>query len=90
MSQDNTFHEAIARSLAGGPERHREKALQQDRLPVRERVALLLDSGSFSEDALLANWESDGLGADGVVTGIGTVDGRPVAVMANDPTVTAG
>ena len=90
MSEDNTLHEAIARSLAGGPERHREKALQQDRLPVRERVALLLDSGSFSEDALLANWESDGLGADGVVTGIGTVDGRPVAVMANDPTVKAG
>lgn len=90
MSDEHTLHEAVERSLAGGPERHREKALEQGRLPVRERVELLLDDGSFSEDALLANWEHDGLGADGVVTGVGTVDGRPVAVMANDPTVKAG
>ena len=46
--------------------------------------------GSFAEEALLANWEQDGLGADGVVTGVGEVDGRPVALMANDPTVKAG
>ncbi|HEU0251184.1 MAG TPA: acyl-CoA carboxylase subunit beta, partial [Solirubrobacteraceae bacterium] len=56
----------------------------------RERVALLLDEGSFSEEALLANWNEDGLGADGVVTGVGTIEGRPVALMANDPTVKAG
>src|SRR6201999_1402676 len=49
-----------------------------------------LDDGSFVEEALLASWEQDGLGADGVVTGIGTVAGRPVCVMANDPTVKAG
>ena len=90
MSSEEVLEEAIARSLAGGPERHREKAIEQGRLPVRERVALLLDEGSFAEEALLANWEQEGLGADGVVTGIGTVDGRPVAVMANDPTVKAG
>ncbi len=42
---------------------------------MRERVALLLDDGSFAEEALLANWEARmGLGADGVVTGVG--DGR--------------
>ncbi|TMK23745.1 MAG: acyl-CoA carboxylase subunit beta, partial [Actinobacteria bacterium] len=51
---------------------------------------MLLDEGSFAEEALLANWQEDGLGADGVVTGIGTVDGRTVALMANDPTVKAG
>ncbi len=84
------LHDATERALAGGPERHRAKALEQGKLPVRERVALLLDDGSFSEDALLANWDADGRGADGVVTGVGTVDGRPVAVMANDPTVKAG
>ncbi len=82
--------EALERALAGGPERHREKAAQQGKLPVRERVGRLLDEGSFVEDALLANWEGDGLGADGVVTGLGTLAGRPVAVMANDPTVKAG
>ena len=81
---------ALARARAGGPARHHEKAAAQGKLPVRERVGLLLDADSFVEDGLLANWEQDGLGADGVVTGIGTLDGRAVAVMANDPTVKAG
>ncbi len=83
-------HAAGERALAGGPPHHREKAAAQGKLPVRERLALLLDEGSFAEEALLANWDKDGLGADGVVTGVGEVDGRPVAVMANDPTVKAG
>jgi acetyl-CoA carboxylase carboxyltransferase component len=84
------LRDAIERAHAGGPQRHREKARDQGKLPVRERVARLVDEGSFSEEALLANWQEDGLGADGVVTGTGTVDGRPVAIMANDPTVKAG
>src|SRR6187402_2009498 len=82
--------EAVTRAYAGGPERHKEKSAQQGKLPVRERVHRLLDAGSFSEDALLANWEADGLGADGVVTGMGAIGGRTVALMANDPTVKAG
>ena len=85
-----TLEGASERALSGGPERHREKASEQGKLPVRERVALLLDEGSFAEEALLANWQEDGLGADGVVTGVGEIDGRPVALMANDPTVKAG
>ena len=86
----NDLRQATDRALAGGPQRHREKAAEQGKLPVRERVALLVDDASFSEEALLANWNEDGLGADGVVTGVGTIDGRPVALMANDPTVKAG
>jgi acetyl-CoA carboxylase carboxyltransferase component len=82
--------DAVERALSGGPERHRAKASEQGKLPVRERVDRLLDPGSFAEEGLLANWEQDGLGADGVVTGLGTIGGRPVAVMANDPTVKAG
>src|ERR1700691_91632 len=84
------LRQATDRALAGGPERHRAKASEQGKLGVRERIALLLDEHSFSEEALLANWQEDGLGADGVVTGVGTIDGRPVALMANDPTVKAG
>jgi len=57
---------------------------------VRDRIALLLDEGSFAEDGLLANASADDLPADGVVTGVGRVDGRAVCVMANDPTVKAG
>lgn len=81
---------ALRAALGGGPERHHAKTAEQGKLPVRQRVDLLLDEGSFVEEALLANWDQEGLGADGVVTGTGLVDGRPVALMANDPTVKAG
>jgi methylmalonyl-CoA decarboxylase subunit alpha len=82
--------DAIERARGGGPARHHEKSEQQGKLPVRERIALLVDEGSFAEEALLANWEQDGFGADGVVTGMARIAGRPVCVMANDPTVKAG
>ena len=82
--------EATARSLAGGPEHHRQKAAEQGKLAVRDRVARLVDARSFAEDALLAGSEQDGLGAEGVVTGLATIGGRTVALMANDPTVKAG
>ncbi len=90
MTDAGQLHEAIERARAGGPERHRAKSAEQGKLPVRERIARLVDDGSFVEEALLANWEQDGLGADGVVTGTATVGGRTVCVMANDPTVKAG
>jgi propionyl-CoA carboxylase beta subunit len=90
MTEPSDLQEAVDRAQAGGPERHRAKAVEQGKLPVRERIARLLDDGSFVEEALLANWEADGLGADGVVTGLGTLGGRGIAVMANDPTVKAG
>ena len=77
MTDPGRLQDALDRAHAGGPERHREKSAEQGKLPVRERVELLLDEGSFVEDALLANWEQDGLGADGVVTGLGTIGGRP-------------
>jgi acetyl-CoA carboxylase carboxyltransferase component len=57
---------------------------------VRERIARLVDPESFSEEGLLANWEKEGMGADGVVTGLALMGGRRVALMANDPTVKAG
>jgi len=90
VERGDALSDAVKSALTGGPERHRDKAADQGKLPVRDRVARLFDPGSFSEEALLANWEKDGLGADGVITGMGTVGGRPVAVMANDPTVKAG
>jgi methylmalonyl-CoA decarboxylase subunit alpha len=90
VDHTSALESATARALAGGPERHRAKAAGQGKLPVRERVARLLDSGSFAEEGLLAGSEQDGLGAEGVVTGLGTIGGRTVVVMANDPTVKAG
>ena len=76
-------------ALAGGT-RYLPKLREQNKLTVRERLDLLLDPGSFVEDGLFANVLADELPADGVVTGLGTIEGRPVAVMANDPTVKAG
>lgn len=91
MSQQERFRRAAERARLGGPERHRSRLSDQGKLPTRERVALLCDPDSFVEDGLLANISGDeGLGADGVVTGRATVDGRPVVVVANDPTVKAG
>jgi acetyl-CoA carboxylase carboxyltransferase component len=81
---------ALEAALGGGPERHHRKTAEQGKLPVRERVERLVDAESFAEEALLANWEVEGLGADGVVTGLALIGGRKVALMANDPTVKAG
>jgi propionyl-CoA carboxylase beta subunit len=81
---------ALEAALSGGPQRHHEKTAEQGKLPVRERVERLIDPGSLAEEALLANWDQEGLGADGVVTGTATIAGRRVALMANDPTVKAG
>jgi len=78
------------RVLAGGAERYHAANADKGKLFARERIALLVDEGSFVEDGLLANALADGLPADGVVTGGATIDGRPVRLMANDSTVKAG
>ncbi|WP_088810540.1 MULTISPECIES: acyl-CoA carboxylase subunit beta [unclassified Listeria] len=76
---------------SGGAEKYHAAAKAKGKLFVRERIALLLDADSeFVEDALFANSEADNLPADGVVTGLGQVDGRKVAIIANDSTVKAG
>ena len=80
-----TLAQAIATARAGG---RRDRL--GTKLPVRDRLALLLDEGSFVEDGLLANALSPGFPADAVVTGVGRVAGRHVAVIAHDPTVKAG
>jgi methylmalonyl-CoA decarboxylase subunit alpha len=77
------------RSVRGGV-RYLPKLREQGKLTVRERLDLLLDAGSLVEDGVFANALADDLPADGVVTGLGTIGGRQVAVMANDPTVKAG
>jgi acetyl-CoA carboxylase carboxyltransferase component len=79
-----------ARAVQGNLEKGGEKLARQNKLFVRRRLELLLDEGSFVEDGLLANARAGDLPADGVVTGEGRIEGRPVCVMANDPTVKAG
>lgn len=78
------------RIRTGGIPRYHEANATRGKLFARERVRLLTDADSFVEDGLFANALAGDLPADGVVTGTATVDGRPVAVMANDSTVKAG
>jgi acetyl-CoA carboxylase carboxyltransferase component len=75
----------------GGKEKYHERNKERGKLFVRERLDLLLDDGLRVEDGAMANVEADDeLPADGVVTGIGEINGRRVAVMGNDSTVKAG
>jgi acetyl-CoA carboxylase carboxyltransferase component len=90
VTDADRVHEHSERARQGNLAKEAEKLARQNKLFVRDRLALLLDEESFVEDALLANALAGDLPADGVVTGVGRIDGRPVCVMANDPTVKAG
>lgn len=61
---------AISKSTTSLRDSYRGKLKAQRKLYVRERLALLLDEGSFVEDGLLANAVAGDLPADGVVTGV--------------------
>src|SRR5215470_16115879 len=84
------LEQLTTRARSGNLHKEADKLARQNKLFVRERIALLCDKGSFVEDGLLANAAATDLPADGVVTGVGRVEGRAVCVMANDPTVKAG
>jgi acetyl-CoA carboxylase carboxyltransferase component len=87
---EQRYHEERAR-IEEGHVKYREKLRAEGKLFVRERLKLLLDPGTeFQEDWLFARNQEADTPADGVVTGIGTVGGRTVCIMANDYTVKAG
>ena len=90
MSLDKKLQDLLARVEAGGATKYHEKNLEQGKLFARKRVELLLDGDSFVEDAALANAADPELPADGVIIGVGKIEGRLVCVMANDSTVKAG
>ncbi len=74
-----------------GHVKYREKLRAEGKRFVRDRLTLLLDPGTaFQEDWLFARNQEPDTPADGVVTGVGTVGGRTVCIMANDYTVKAG
>jgi acetyl-CoA carboxylase carboxyltransferase component len=89
-SIDARIEGELERVARGGAEKYHRKNAEQGKLFARARIALLLDEGSFVEDGALANALDPELPADGVVTGLGTIGGRAVCVMANDSTVKAG
>jgi acetyl-CoA carboxylase carboxyltransferase component len=90
MPFDDRLRAKIADVERGGAAKYHAKNEEVGKLFARERIRLLLDPDSFVEDAKLANNLDADLPSDGVVTGLGTLDDRLVAVMANDSTVKAG
>ena len=87
---EDHLHKVTEEVRRGGAQKYHDAAASKGKLFCRDRLALLLDEGSFVEDALLANVQAGDLPADGVVTGIGRIGGGEVCVMANDSTVKAG
>jgi Carboxyl transferase domain len=90
---DRRRHEAVH----AGAERQVERQHDKGKMTARERIDALLDPGSFTEFDELARHRSHDFGldrnrplGDGVVTGYGTIDGRPVCVFSQDFTVYGG
>ena len=80
-----------------GTERQVERQHAKGKMTARERIEALLDPGSFTEFDELARHRATDFGmarnrpyGDGVVTGYGTIDGRPVCVFSQDFTVNGG
>lgn len=90
MSYVETLQERIEGIEKGGQEKYHRKNEEKGKLFVRKRLELLFDDGMNIEDAFFANCLDDALPSDGVVTGIGKINGQSVCVMANDSTVKAG
>ena len=81
----------------GGGEKAIQKQIAMGKLPARERILALLDPKSFYEYDMFVEHEEHNFGmdkkvlaGDGVITGTGTISGRPVCVYAQDFTVMGG
>ncbi|MEI7536216.1 MAG: carboxyl transferase domain-containing protein [Comamonadaceae bacterium] len=88
-----TLHERMAWAVRGGGEKLMQRHIERGKLPVRERIDLLLDVGSpLLEIAPLAAWGmyNNEVPAAGVVAGIGLVEGVHCMIIANDATVKGG
>ncbi|MGY1673514.1 acyl-CoA carboxylase subunit beta [Geodermatophilus sp. SYSU D00710] len=91
------FGQRVEEAVHAGSQRAVEKQHAAGKMTARERIEALLDPGSFTELDEFARHRSTTFGmearrpfGDGVVTGYGTVDGRPVCVFSQDVTVFGG
>ncbi len=91
------LNELRQEALAGGGEEKVARIHEKGRLTARERIHLLLDEGSFQETGVFVQHRSHEMGmdkyrpvGDGMVTGVGRIDGRQVYVFAQDFTVFGG
>ena len=91
------LREMRSRAVLGGGAKRIEQQHARGKYTARERLALLLDTGSFQEFGALATHQVNSFGldklrypGDGVITGFGKINGRRVAVFAQDFTVLGG
>jgi len=87
------FRQRLAHVKKGGPPKSVERHHKRGKLTARERIEKLLDRNTpFLEfSAMAANgMYNDEAPAAGVITGIGTVHGREILIVANDATVKGG
>lgn len=84
------YYDEKERILKGGQEKYHARNKEAGKLFVRDRLARIFDTNTIVEDGVFANSEDETLPADGCITGIGEIDGRPVCFLAADSTVKAG
>ncbi|PIC70650.1 carboxylase [Sporosarcina sp. P16b] len=89
-SLQQALNERVEQIKKGGAQKYHEKNTEQGKMFVRDRLKLLFDSDLEIEDGQFANCMAGDLPADGVVTGMGKINGQVVCVMANDSTIKAG
>ncbi len=83
----------VARAAEGGPASAVSRHRAAGKLTARERIQVLLDTGSpFLELSQLAAYGmyGGGIASGGIITGVGRVSGRECVIVANDPTVKGG
>ena len=100
MSNQEKLKELIelrAKAKLGGGEKRIESQHKKGKFTARERIDMLLDEGSFEEFDMFVTHRCTNFGmeketymGDGVVTGVGTIDGRVVYVFSQDFTVFGG
>ena len=88
--REERLRDEIGDILSGGPDRGFEKIAGLGELFVRDRLDLVFDEIAHEDGTFARHADDAELPADGLVTGIGVIDGRKVAFTANDYTVKAG
>jgi len=88
LKQLDALHEEVA---AGGGEEAMQRLRARGKLPLRERIAMVLDPDSpFLEISPLAAWRSQFTVGSGFIVGIGVIEGVECVILGHDPSVRAG
>jgi acetyl-CoA carboxylase carboxyltransferase component len=88
--REERLREEIEDILSGGPERGHDKIADLGKVFVRDRLEMLFDDLAYEDGTFARHADDDELPADGLITGVGTIEDRQVFFTANDYTVKAG